>query len=875
MCKYLLLILVFCISLCKAQTNYYVSSVRGDDNNDGSEVDPFKTIQKANEVLSEGGTCYIMQGVYRETITVPINNITYKNYKDDYVVITGLDIIENWTHDKNGIYKASSLDSITQVFVNGERMNWARFPNEDGNMFNKGDLAKLNFEKPFNVSDPKNPSEVPKANATFTGSGLPSFPNDFFKGGYIVGIGDQKSWWSSSRGRVIASNENELTCTGLNWLWIRGKFVGDCLGYVIGIKNAIDVGKEWAYEKGELFLQPNNGTDLNEQVVEGRTRLVAFDVSDKSNVKLEGLHIKAGNILMPAATNCIVVNCTVKYGTTFSKYDIGSLSQLEEWGDYKYRDAAISIGGSNNLVKECYIGDTWGTGVSLWGDFNTVDDNIIYQTNWQAARRAPVSILGDDNKVINNSIKDTGRDGIEMGHATFVGVIGDRATINNNIIENVAWYCPDSGYLYVNHAGSAYPDAGTEIAYNIMDGYQSPQYYTGHGGIYLDSGSSGYLIHHNVFMNCETGVHINERTLQHYPHAIYVYNNTGINVDKVCNHNYNPVNAAKEREGISHNSEVVAINNISTKSNVNLATVKRNNYKVSVNELVDINNEKFQLKNISIAIDAGEEINGITEGFTGAAPDAGAFEFGIESWKAGASFDVPDFWDELMLRELMEGKIITREDIEAAKKVKATQWQTNSDKWVLTDNSATNVASSASLEAASVRAYRKIYDLQPNTKYTMFFDYEISNVDGEQAGIKVSIHEGEFTESDYSNLAVKAITTDIQSPDSEVGIGSIDFTPSGNHINAIFHKVGAGGKKANAKVANLSFAISTSSKEMEQTSEYQVVSINKVIDVRGAKLEKIYDMSGREVKNNKLKRGAYIVKVSCRSIVSTRKVFVY
>ncbi|MCT4646275.1 MAG: hypothetical protein N4A74_14910 [Carboxylicivirga sp.] len=874
MIKYIVLLFVFSSAFCKAQTNYYVSSVGGDDTNDGSEANPFKTIRKANEVLAEGGTCFLMQGIYRETVTVPTNNVTYKNYQDDYVVITGLDMINNWTHDRGHIYKAVSLDSITQVFVNGQRMNWARLPNEDGNMFSRGDLATLNFQKPFNVTDPKNPIETPKAKAIFTANDLPSFSKDFFKGGYIVGVGDKKSWWSSSRGRVIASHGNELTCTDLNWLWIRDKFTGDCLGYVIGIKNAIDHGKEWAYENGELFLQPDNGVDLNQQVVEGRTRLVAFDLSNKSNVKLEGLHIKAGNILMPEASNCTVLNCTVKYGTTFSNYDIGSLSQLEEWGDYKYRDAAISIGGANNVIRACYIGDTWGTGISLWGDFNTVDNNIIYQTNWQAARRAPVSILGDDNKVINNSVKDTGRDGIEMGHATFVGAIGDRATINNNTIENVAWYCPDSGYLYVNHAGSKYPDAGTEIAYNIMDGYQSPQYYTGHGGIYLDSGSSGYLIHHNVFMNCKTGLHVNERTMQHYPHAVYVYNNTGINVDKISNHNFNPVTAAKEKEGISSKSEVVAINNISTKSNDNLATVKRNNYKISNAELVDITNGDFQLKKTSMAIDAGEEIPGITDGFTGAAPDAGAFEFGLAPWEAGASISVPEFWDELVLKKLIEGERITQKDIEDAKKAEATRWQTNSDKWVVSNNSATNQAASVSLEAANVRAYRQIFDLHPYSKYTMFFDYEISNVNGENAGVKVSIHEGEFTNSDYANLAVKTITTELQSPESEEGVGSIGFTPTGHTVYAIFHKVGSGGKRANARVANLSFAISTSSKEIDQESDFQIITVNKSFVVRGARLEKVYNMSGQEVRNSNLNSGIYIVKVSYNSIVDTQKALI-
>jgi hypothetical protein len=77
--------------------NYYVSDASGSDNNNGSLQHPFKTIQKACDVATNGDTIFIMAGIYLPSIgQIIINNkntanewLTVRNYNNDYVVIDG------------------------------------------------------------------------------------------------------------------------------------------------------------------------------------------------------------------------------------------------------------------------------------------------------------------------------------------------------------------------------------------------------------------------------------------------------------------------------------------------------------------------------------------------------------------------------------------------------------------------------------------------------------------------------------------------------------------------------------------------------------------------------------------------------------------
>src|SRR5688572_14576008 len=94
--------LFLCFSLCygTATAQYFVST-SGSDTNPGTLVLPFKTIQKAADIMVAGDSCFIMTGTYRETV-VPANNgaagnpIVFKNYQNDKVIIVGTDSISGW-----------------------------------------------------------------------------------------------------------------------------------------------------------------------------------------------------------------------------------------------------------------------------------------------------------------------------------------------------------------------------------------------------------------------------------------------------------------------------------------------------------------------------------------------------------------------------------------------------------------------------------------------------------------------------------------------------------------------------------------------------------------------------------------------------------
>jgi hypothetical protein len=839
-----------------AETTYYVSDVSGNDSNAGTELAPFKTIQAAANVMQSGDVCLIKQGVYRETVVPPVGAVTFKNFPGDYVLVTGTDVVQGWSKHSGLIFKAPVAEQVTQLFVGGKLMNWARHPNEtDGDRLSKKDMMTVQMV-PINGDSVIGTANVPD---------LEPRPKDFWKGGYVVGVSDDIPWWSSLRGKIDSSDGNALTCSDISFLWYKsansfGKGYGT--GYIIGAFNALDATSEWVWQDGELFYQPELGTEMDDLIVEARTRTVAFDLSDKSGITLEGLHIKAANILLPDSTDCVVRNCTVKYPGVFSTYFLEDYDtrQRAAWGDYEYSGAGISVGGHRNIIENCYVGHTWTTGISMYGNSNIARNNLVEEANWMGERMSLISSIGDDNQLLNNTLRRCGRDGIEMGHAEFnlkdtktpidgeeVTGYAKRAKVSHNYVRDVAYFSPDSGYLYVNHTKGFYagrnPLANSEISYNIFDGYHSPVYYSGHGGIYLDNGSSGYTIHHNVVMNSVAGVHINNLKLSHRPNHVFIYNNTFIDSNE-------PVHLNNQVTDNLADTQVVAINNMSTHANAHFeATEKSKNIKISTADLVDIAGFDFQLVEGAAAIDAGVEIDGgtwpegidgvtgITDGFLGSAPDIGAFEYGAEPWEAGAELSMPVLVDELgFLGKLMRGEALVQSEVDAAvaaeeaaqAKIDAQKWQTtNSDKWLLTDFTALNQATKDSLgSAGGGMAYRQILDLTPGVPHRARFEYRLSNKDNKTgAGVRVSVHEGTLTEQNYASLGSKNVTTNADTSEPEEGEAVIEFTPTENAVYVVFHKIGHSSQTSKVRVGRLEVEQFEQAPQLEKVDGGDRVSI--------------------------------------------------
>lgn len=91
--------------------NFYVAT-NGSDAAAGTIAAPFRTIQWAASVLSPGDICWVIGGLYRETV-IPARSgtaaaqITFQNCADEVVTITGMEPISNWSQHAGAIWTAN------------------------------------------------------------------------------------------------------------------------------------------------------------------------------------------------------------------------------------------------------------------------------------------------------------------------------------------------------------------------------------------------------------------------------------------------------------------------------------------------------------------------------------------------------------------------------------------------------------------------------------------------------------------------------------------------------------------------------------------------------------------------------------------------
>jgi len=616
-------LVVFLVSAMPAK-DVYVDAAKGRDENPGALERPFRSIQRAADAMSSGDVCHVRAGTYRETVKPRADGLTFKNYGNEHALITGLDVVTGWSAHQGKILKApftrqpQANFKATQVFVNGNRMHWARYPDEDGNMLNKEDMAGVNVD-------------LVNRTGRAVVEGLPGGTRDRWKGAYFMGLAMERNWWTANKGLVTASSGNTLTCGTISMNWKAGqsanrRFLGDGVGYLIGHIDLLDSEKEWHWQDDTLFLYPPSGTDMSTALVEARKRIFGFDLTGRRGVTLQGLHFKAAGLTMENAVNCTVDNCTFRYASSFTGY------VTNPWGDYRNGDGGVFVSGSNNTVRDCYIGRTWGHGVSLWGSRQTLENCIVEQCDWMAERMSPVWAPGDDNIIRGNTIRFSARDGIELGNHWWVAKYAKRALIQYNHVHDMGFLCPDGGVLYVNHQSGSNPLANTEVSYNMWHDYHKSTGEASIGGIYTDNSSSGYTIHHNVIWNVPIGF----RTNGGGAHNMYLYHNTLLNV-RTLTFWPRAIDLSK--------SNIVVRNNLSDGAGFRGMAVGHNREKVSLTEFIDAEARNYRLKPSSPSVDKGVAIKGINDEAVNA-PDLGAYEHSGKDWTAGSTRRVPEFPDE-------------------------------------------------------------------------------------------------------------------------------------------------------------------------------------------------------------------------------------
>lgn len=106
-----ILFIIFSLCCFSIQGKEYHVSINGNDQNNGMEKSPFRTIAKAAQSAYPGDVITVHQGTYREWVNPPRggesddNRITYRAAPGEKVEIKGSERITTWTKEQSGIWK--------------------------------------------------------------------------------------------------------------------------------------------------------------------------------------------------------------------------------------------------------------------------------------------------------------------------------------------------------------------------------------------------------------------------------------------------------------------------------------------------------------------------------------------------------------------------------------------------------------------------------------------------------------------------------------------------------------------------------------------------------------------------------------------------
>ena len=590
--------------------SFYVST-NGVDSNPGTLTQPLRTIQDAANRAQPGDTIFIRGGTYRETV-VPARSgsdnapITFTPYENESVLISGADIVaaENWTQVSNSIYQASVtcvLNDGNQVFMDGQMMIEARFPN-----------TTLDVSHPVKLVAEGAGSEGIRDEAigVITNATLSQPP------GYWIG-----AKLNIVLGKVWCAETVRVTDSGPGWLRFHYNQAEDyqpAAGnpfFLTGKASQLDAPGEWFYDSARrtLRLQTPNSDSPAQHRVETKARQYAFDLRGKSHIVVRGLEIFAATVVMDERSDHNLLDgLTARY--------VSHYSELERWRT-GLTDSGIILNGESNVLQNCVIAFSAGNGVAMSGNGNIVSNNVIQDVDYSGGVGAGINTGGGCRGavIVRNTIYDVGHRMIDMGHLK-------HGFIAYNDLSHGGLQVTDFGGIYA----AATDGESTRICYNQIHDTDAPSSGLSRPnnskGIYLDNGSSNYVVDHNVTWNVDKALVLNSREGK----AEINRNNLIINNTLAgAGWSYGWKNCPSPGTFIANNIFLAK-----AEPGVG-ATVSHNLFPNTDPRFVP--GTRFELQADSPARRAGLAHEPYAAAKNGIAPDLGAFAYGVPAWTAGAS----------------------------------------------------------------------------------------------------------------------------------------------------------------------------------------------------------------------------------------------
>jgi len=453
----LLLLFLFSLSLGQSMpsygADYYVSSSSGNDANNGSQQQPWQTIDRVNQekfpadsqILFKRGE--VFRGEIKSSKVQP--GLTFSAYDSGVnPVISGSLPIINWqptTHNglSANVYEADisalitedekgNINTIEHLFVNGELMTIARYPN---------------------VNKPADEAWLKVGKATET---------DSFSDSALVDYSRPDGYWNDARLRIRTYSwfYRVFKITGYDGSngQIKATGLGDQLpewGYFLDDKlEELDNPGEWYYDATtkKVYLYPLANQDPNSLLIEGSTYATGLNISQhEDNTVVENLtfrYFTSVGLSLSSSNNVIVRNCNFEYNQRGmliwemtnslitsnifnNQFSIGIIFN----GDINLDMEQTTIVEKNEINNtgmfpvycKRYQGTCYGIGMNVYGKGQHIRKNIINKTGWTS-----IYLKAGGHHLIENNVVKNALSLINDGGAISIG--SDANIIRGNFL---------------------------------------------------------------------------------------------------------------------------------------------------------------------------------------------------------------------------------------------------------------------------------------------------------------------------------------------------------------------------------------------------------------------------------------------------------
>ena len=532
-CYHLLLFVPLCGASLAAEIHV---SPTGSDDHAGTLDAPVQTLEKARVLApslrqrhpTEAVNIFLHPGTYmiRKTVAfrpedsgtaeTPLKILAWHDpaAPDTRPLLVGGGVVTGWKKTAfNGRADVWEADlkpleltvPFRQVYLNGRRLTWARYPNEDPARPYSGGWAYVDGVRPpmyQDIEGERTDTVVLRAKDARQWSR----PQD----GEVC-IFPRYNWWNRIE-KIAAYDPPTRTITLAKKMQYAAR--PEDRFCVMGLREELDAPGEWVQdvENQKLYLIPPAGADLMKDVVTVPTVNNILEFNRTHHVRVRGLEMSCAEQCALRFSDCdyaVVEKCSI--------HDLG----------YFHGSAIALDRGTHGAIRGCDIWNIGGHGISLSGGNqvklerceHVVDNCYIHHVGQFNRHGIGVMLSGVGIRVSHNLIHDMPRCGIFHGGALH--------TLEYNRIRHCNLEMEDTGCTYTG----GWTGGWHTVRYNHCSdsiGFDNHgRFFVFAWGIYLDESDCGNDVYGNIVERCQVGaMHLHNARENHIYNNIFV-NNAG------------------------------------------------------------------------------------------------------------------------------------------------------------------------------------------------------------------------------------------------------------------------------------------------------------------------------------------------------------